>query len=39
MENKNMERVNIKIESYELSEYILAETIKYGVLGELVKEE
>ena len=31
--------VNIKIESYELAEYILAETIKYGALGELVKEE
>lgn len=31
--------VNIKVESYELAEYILAEAIKSGALGELVKRE
>jgi hypothetical protein len=31
--------VNIKIESYELAEYILAEAIKSGAMGELVKGE
>jgi hypothetical protein len=29
--------VNIKVESHELAKYILAEAIKSGALGELVK--
>jgi hypothetical protein len=31
--------VNIKVESYELAEHILAEATKSGALGELVKGE
>ena len=31
--------VNIKVESYKLAEHILAEAIKSGALGNLVKEE
>lgn len=36
LENKS---VNIKIESYELAEYILAEAIKSGAMGKLIKRE